>query len=210
MLDLRAPALSDYQRMVKRAFDLFISLLALPLGLIIMGIIAIAIRLEGRGPILFRQPRVGENGKVFKMYKFRTMVPNAEELRFMVEQVDEDGNLIHKQANDPRVTRVGRFLRRTSLDELPQLFNLLKGEMSVVGPRPEMPYLVERYEPWQRKRFAVPQGITGWWQVNGRSDKPMHLNTEDDLYYVQNYSLLLDVLILIKTIGVVLRGKGAY
>jgi lipopolysaccharide/colanic/teichoic acid biosynthesis glycosyltransferase len=96
------------------------------------------------------------------------------------------------------------------LDELPQLFNVMKGEMSLVGPRPELPFLVEKYEPWQRKRFAVPQGITGWWQVNGRSDKPMHLHTEDDLYYVQNYSLLLDMRILIKTIWVVLRGKGAY
>jgi lipopolysaccharide/colanic/teichoic acid biosynthesis glycosyltransferase len=105
---------------------------------------------------------------------------------------------------------VGKFLRRTSLDELPQVLNILRGEMSLVGPRPELPYLVEQYEPWQRKRFAVPQGITGWWQINGRSDKPMHLHTEDDLYYVQHYSLLLDIIILIKTVGTVLRGKGAF
>ena len=97
-----------------------------------------------------------------------------------------------------------------SLDELPQLFNVLKGEMSLIGPRPELPMLVKHYEPWQRKRFAVPQGITGWWQINGRSDKPMHLHTEDDLYYLQHYSLLLDITILIKTIWVVLKGKGAY
>jgi lipopolysaccharide/colanic/teichoic acid biosynthesis glycosyltransferase len=93
---------------------------------------------------------------------------------------------------------------------LPQLFNILLGEMSWVGPRPELPYLVEQYQPWQRRRFAVPPGLTGWWQVNGRSDKPMHLHTEDDLYYVQNYSLMLDILILFKTIGTVLRGKGAF
>jgi lipopolysaccharide/colanic/teichoic acid biosynthesis glycosyltransferase len=144
------------------------------------------------------------------MFKFRTMVADAENLRHTVETTDSEGQLIHKSDRDPRVTRVGRILRKTSMDELPQLLNILRGEMSLVGPRPELPYLVERYEPWQRKRFAVPQGITGWWQVNGRSDKPMHLNTEDDLYYVQNYSLLLDIQILFKTILVVLRGKGAF
>jgi exopolysaccharide biosynthesis polyprenyl glycosylphosphotransferase len=196
--------------MVKRVFDLLMTLFLLPVSLLIMLIIAIGIKLEGPGPVIFKQKRAGENGRIFNMFKFRTMVPGAEELRHLVENVNEDGNLIHKSDHDPRVTRVGRFLRKTSLDELPQLINIFKGDMSLVGPRPEMPYLVEMYEPWQRKRFAVPQGITGWWQVNGRSDKPMHLNTEDDLYYVQNYSLLLDIQILFKTILVVLRGKGAF
>jgi exopolysaccharide biosynthesis polyprenyl glycosylphosphotransferase len=210
MLDLRAPALNDYQRMVKRIFDLVLTLTFLPLALILMGMIALAIRLEGKGPILFRQQRVGENGRLFEMLKFRTMVDHAEELRYLVERFDQDGHLIHKSMHDPRITKVGRFLRQISMDELPQLFNIIKGEMSLVGPRPEMPYLVEKYEGWQRKRFAVPQGLTGWWQVNGRSDKPMHLHSEDDLYYVQNYSLLLDLQILWKTIGVVLQGKGAY
>ena len=121
-----------------------------------------------------------------------------------------DGKVLFKSASDPRVTRVGRFIRSTSLDELPQVFNVLRGDMSLVGPRPEQPWLVDRYESWQRKRFAVPQGMTGWWQVNGRSDKPMHLHTEDDLYYVRNYSLLLDLRILLKTVWVVLRGRGAY
>ena len=108
------------------------------------------------------------------------------------------------------MTRVGRLLRRTSIDELPQLFNVFLGDMSLVGPRPEMPWLVTHYEVWQHKRFAVPQGITGWWQVNGRSDKPMHLHTEDDWYYIQNYSLWMDIYILLKTPWVVMRGKGAY
>ena len=144
------------------------------------------------------------------MIKFRTMVKNAEELRGQVEQTDADGNLVHKFKHDPRVTRVGRILRRFSLDEIPQIFNILNGTMSLVGPRPEMPYLVEKYQPWQRKRFSVPPGLTGWWQVNGRSDRPMHLHTEDDLYYIQNYSIWLDVQILVRTVWVVLIGKGSY
>jgi lipopolysaccharide/colanic/teichoic acid biosynthesis glycosyltransferase len=127
-----------------------------------------------------------------------------------VERKDENGNLIHKAPDDPRVTRLGSFLRRNSLDELPQFFNILKGEMSLVGPRPEMLHLVEKYEPWQRKRFAVPPGLTGWWQVHGRSDKPMHLHTEEDLYYIQHYSPWLDVVILFRTIGAVFSRRGAY
>ncbi len=210
MLDLRAPALNDYQRLVKRAFDLSITFLSMPAALLLMGAIAIAIRLEKNGKILFKQERMGENGRLFAMYKFRTMVSNAEELRPQIERRDEEGHIIHKLPDDPRVTRFGRFLRRTSLDELPQLFNILKGDMSLVGPRPELPYLVDLYEPWQRKRFAVPQGLTGWWQINGRSDLPMHLNTEYDLYYVQNYSIFLDIEILIKTLWVVFRRKGAF
>jgi exopolysaccharide biosynthesis polyprenyl glycosylphosphotransferase len=210
MLDLRAGALSDYQLLVKRGFDLVCGLLALLLTLPVMGLIALVIWLEDGSPILFRQKRVGENGRIFEMYKFRTMVKDAEKLQAQVEKKDENGNLIHKTGDDPRVTRAGRFLRRFSLDELPQFFNIVMGSMSLVGPRPEMPYLVDKYQPWQRKRFAVPPGLTGWWQVNGRSDKPMHLNTEDDLYYINNYSLFLDIQILIRTLWTVLVGKGAY
>ncbi len=210
MLDLRAPALREYQRLIKRAFDLTVTLLLLPLALPVMGIVAVLIRLESPGPVLFRQVRVGENGRLFEMLKFRTMVEGAEQLQDVIARYDEQGRLIHKIPNDPRVTRVGRVLRRLSLDELPQIFNVLKGEMSLVGPRPELPALVEKYQPWQRKRFVVPQGMTGWWQVNGRSDRLMHLHTEDDLFYVQNYSLWLDIYILWKTVWAVLRGNGAY
>ena len=210
MLDLRAPALDEYQRMVKRAFDLVVCVLALPFILPLMGIIALLIKLDSPGPVIFRQQRVGENGKLFTMLKFRTMVSNAEALRKQVECKDENGNRVLKQPHDPRVTRIGKFLRQTSLDELPQIFNVLDNSMSLVGPRPEMPDFVEAYQPWQRKRFAVPQGITGWWQVNGRSDRPMHLNTEDDLYYVQHYSIWLDLQILARTVWAVLRRKGAY
>ena len=210
MLDLRASAIDDYQRMMKRAFDLCFGVFALILALPAMGVLALLILLEDGAPVLFRQKRVGENGRLFEMLKFRTMVRNAEELRSQVERLDEEGNLIHKAKDDPRVTRMGRLLRRFSLDELPQLFNILAGTMSLVGPRPEMPYLVEHYQPWQRKRFAVPPGLTGWWQVNGRSDKPMHLHTEDDLYYIQNYSIWLDLQIIVRTIWVVLVGRGSY
>jgi exopolysaccharide biosynthesis polyprenyl glycosylphosphotransferase len=210
MLDLRAAALSDYQLLVKRGFDLLFGSIALILALPAIGLISLLIWLDDGRPVLFVQSRVGENGRIFKMYKFRTMVKNADKLRSLVEHLDEHGNLIHKTANDPRVTRIGRFLRRFSLDELPQFFNVVLGTMSLVGPRPEMPYLVEKYQPWQRKRFAVPPGITGWWQVNGRSDKPLHLNTEDDLYYIQNYSLWLDIQILLRTAWSVLLGHGAY
>jgi len=210
MLDLRASAIDDYQRMIKRVFDLTLGLLAFIPALPVMGIAALLIYLEDGGPVLFRQKRVGEGGRLFEMIKFRTMVKNAEQLKHQVERVDENGNVIHKSREDPRVTRLGRFLRRFSVDELPQLINVLRGEMSLVGPRPEMPYLVEKYQPWQRKRFAVPPGLTGWWQVSGRSDKPMHLHTEDDLYYIQNYSIFLDIQILLKTVWVVIAGKGSY
>ena len=210
MLDLRAPALSDPQRMIKRGFDLITCAVLFIPSVIVMGFISLAIKLEDNGTVLFRQVRVGENGRIFNMYKFRTMVPNAEQLRQIVEEVEGSRNIIHKRADDPRITKAGKFLRRSSLDEIPQIFNIIKGDMSLVGPRPELPYLVKLYKPSQRKRFAVPQGLTGWWQINGRSDKPMHLHTEDDIYYIQNYSLWFDIRILVKTVWVVLRGKGAY
>lgn len=210
MLDLRASAINDYQRMMKRAFDAVFALAALLPALPLMALSALLVYFDDGAPVLFRQKRAGENGRLFEMLKFRTMVRNAEQVQGQVAKRDESGNVIHKSKEDSRVTRVGRFLRRLSLDELPQLFNVLRGDMSLVGPRPEMPSLVEKYQPWQRKRFAVPPGITGWWQVNGRSDKPMHLHTEDDLYYIQNYSIFLDIQILLRTIWVVFIGKGAY
>lgn len=210
MLDLRAPALSDYQRLVKRGFDLLFGVLGLLAALPVMALAALAIRLEGGGAILFCQERVGENGRLFNILKLRTMVPNAEKLQSIVEEVDGEGNVIHKKKNDPRVTRVGRILRRLSLDELPQLFNVLTGDMSLVGPRPELPSIVQEYKPWQRQRLAVLPGITGWWQVTGRSEKLMHLHTEDDLYYIRNYSLWFDVQIMVRTVWAILIGRGSY
>ena len=210
IIGLREPVIEGLPRLVKRAFDLLVGSLLLVTLAPLMLLIALAIRLDSPGPIIFRQRRVGENGRLFDMLKFRTMMQGAEAHQAALLKETPDGQIIHKRKEDPRVTRVGRFLRRSSLDELPQLINVLKGEMSLVGPRPEMPWLVDRYQPWQRKRFAVPQGITGWWQINGRSDKPMHLNTEDDLYYVYNYSLWLDIKILLRTPIAVIRGQGAF
>ena len=210
MLDLRAPALSEYQRLVKRGFDLFFGTLAMLLALPIMALISLVIWIFNGRPVFFVQKRVGENGRIFEVYKFRTMVRNADQIKNLVERIDADGNLIHKRVDDPRVTGIGRFLRRLSLDELPQLYNVIRGTMSLVGPRPELPYLVEKYQAWQRKRFAVQPGMTGWWQINGRSERTMHLHTEDDLYYINNYSLWLDIQILIRTIWTVVLGKGAF
>lgn len=211
LIGLRDPAIDGFQRFAKRLLDISISSAGLLLVSPILLVAAIAIKLEDRGSIFYLSPRAGENGRTFHMVKFRSMVQNADKIQDCVNQTDADsGALLHKSKDDPRVTKVGRIMRRTSIDELPQLWNVLKGEMSIVGPRPELPWLVEDYEPWQRKRFAVPQGITGWWQVNGRSDNMMHLNTDQDLYYIRNYSLWLDVQILWKTVGVVFKGKGAY
>jgi exopolysaccharide biosynthesis polyprenyl glycosylphosphotransferase len=210
MIDLRAPALNEYQRIAKRMFDLIVTFFLFLVSIPLYAIIALAIKLDSRGPVLYPSERIGENWRTFKMLKFRSMGLDADKKLKEVAKFDSKGRMIYKNPNDPRVTRVGRWLRRTSLDELPQLINILKGEMSLVGPRPELPALVEKYEPWQRKRFSVPQGLTGWWQVNGRSDKPMHLHTEEDLYYIQNYSIWLDFQILLKTIWVVLRRKGAF
>ena len=210
MISLKSPSLTGYHRVIKRILDLVLGIIWMVPALPVMALITLAIKLDSPGAAIFKQERVGENGQLFFIYKFRSMVIDADKRLNEVTHRNKDGELIHKTADDPRITRVGRFLRRTSLDELPQLFNVLLGEMSLVGPRPELPILVEQYEPWQHKRFATPSGITGWWQVNGRSDKPMHLHTEDDLYYIQNYSLLLDLQILLKTVWVVLLGKGSY
>jgi len=211
LIGLKEPVIRPYQRALKRMMDVAISAVALLVSLPAWLPIALAIKLDSPGPVIFRQQRVGEGGRLFTMYKFRTMHVGAEKMeRSIVENALAQGERHFKSPDDPRVTRVGRFLRRTSLDELPQLWNVLKGDMSLVGPRPELPAFVEHYEPWQRKRFGVPQGLTGWWQVHDRSDKPMYWHTEYDLSYIQNYSLLLDLRILLMPACSVIRGRGAY
>lgn len=185
--------------MLKRVFDVAVSaaviLLALPFWLLIM----VAIRLETEGPAIFKQERVGRNGRVFLIFKFRTMFIHTPKFAYSPSD-----------PADTRITKVGRFLRRTSLDEFPQCFNVLRGEMSLVGPRPEMPFLVAKYNDWERQRLKVKPGLTGLWQIMGRKDLPLHESLEYDFYYIKNQSLLLDLTILLKTIPVVLRGKGAY
>jgi exopolysaccharide biosynthesis polyprenyl glycosylphosphotransferase len=210
VVGIREPIIQGTRRAVKRVMDLTISGVILLLTWPILGAIWIIVKLDSEGPGLYKASRIGENGKTFTMLKFRTMYVDADRKQDDVKASDRMGRAVFKTQQDPRVTGVGGVLRRTSLDELPQLINVLKGEMSLVGPRPEQPFITEDYEHWQWQRLSVPPGMTGWWQVSGRSDLPMHLNTQYDLYYVRNYSFFLDIKILLKTILVVLRGKGAY
>jgi exopolysaccharide biosynthesis polyprenyl glycosylphosphotransferase len=211
IVGLRVPAISDEARIAKRLFDIAVSTVLLIILTPIMALFALLIKRDSPGPAFYRAERVGENGRLFRMYKFRTMVENADMRWAEVVVRRPDGKLVFKQPDDPRITRIGRWLRRTSLDELPQLLNVLRGDMSLVGPRPEQPMVVrEEYEPWQWSRFTVPQGMTGWWQINRRGFEALHLCTADDLYYIQNYSLMLDIRILMRTALIVLMGQGAY
>jgi lipopolysaccharide/colanic/teichoic acid biosynthesis glycosyltransferase len=203
-------ALSRSQLAAKRALDLGNSILLLPVVLPVMGVTALLVKLDSPGPILIKQERIGAGAQPFRMFKFRSMYANADKDWAKYVLRDAQGRIINKREDDPRITKIGRFLRKSSLDEVPQLLNVLRGEMSLVGPRPEMPYVVDEYEDWQFERFAAPPGMTGWWQVHGRGDKPMHLNTEDDLYYIRNYSLGLDIKILFKTFSAVIHGRGAF
>ena len=177
LIGIRESVIQGNLRLIKRVFDLVVSSLALLLTWPLFIIIWIAIKLDSPGPAVIRTERVGENARIFSMLKFRSMVVGADKMQEEVTTTDAKGRSIYKSKDDPRVTRVGKWLRRWSLDELPQLINVLKGEMSLVGPRPEQPFITRTYDPWQWQRFAVPPGITGWWQVWGRSDHPMHLNT---------------------------------
>ncbi len=210
IIGIREPAIQGHRRITKRILDLAASILILSITWPLLIVIWIATRMDSPGPTLFMAKRVGENGKIFDMYKFRTMFVDAAKHQAEVTAENADGRKIYKIKDDPRVTKVGKWLRRWSLDELPQLFNVIKGEMSLVGPRPEQPFITQEYDHWQWQRLLVPPGVTGWWQVSGRSDLPMHFNTQYDIYYVRNFSLFLDLKILFKTLSVVLQGKGAY
>jgi exopolysaccharide biosynthesis polyprenyl glycosylphosphotransferase len=210
LIGLRDPAISGYQSWIKRTFDMVVALFCVVLFSPLFVIIPILIRRDSGGKVLYVQERAGENGKPFRLYKFRSMVRDADQRLAEVVNVDDLPEPVYKIPDDPRVTRIGRFLRRTSLDELPQLFNVLKGDMSVVGPRPEATEMVDRYNMWQRKRLNVKPGITGPMQVRGRGDMSLDDRIRLELMYISNYSVLNDVKLLIQTVPAVIRGRGAY
>jgi exopolysaccharide biosynthesis polyprenyl glycosylphosphotransferase len=193
----------------KRLFDLAVSAVVLALGAPLWLALALGVKLDSRGPVLFRQRRVGQNGREFWLYKFRSMYADAEARRAELEHRNEMDGPAFKIADDPRVTRLGRFLRKTSLDEVPQFWNVLKGEMSVVGPRPPLPSEVKRYQRWQRRRLSVRPGITCTWQVSGRNELDFAQWMELDLRYIDNWSLWRDLEIVLRTIPAVLLGRGA-
>lgn len=196
---------------VKRAVDIMGSLVMIILLLPVFGITAVAILLEDGGSVFYVQTRVGKNGRLFGMYKFRSMVRDAEKLKdSLMSENDSGDGVIFKMKNDPRMTRTGKFIRKFSIDELPQFFNVLKGDMSLVGPRPPVPREVELYEPDDRKRLHVVPGITCIWQVSGRSDIPFKQQVGLDMEYIKSRSLLADIKLLLRTIPAVLFGKGGY
>ena len=197
------------QLFIKRLFDILISLVALILISPVLLATTIAISIDSSGPILFRQKRVGLNGRTFTFYKFRSMVRDAEEVRKEIDHLNEMSGPVFKIKNDPRLTRVGRFIRKYSIDELPQLFNVLKGDMSLVGIRPPIPEEVEKYEGWQRRRLSMKPGITCIWQVNGRNKVDFEQWMRMDLSYIDNWSHKLDFELLLKTIPAVIFTRGA-
>ncbi len=198
-----------YQRHGKRVIDLC----AVAVGLLLLWpfllLLAIAIKIDSPGPVFYRSTRLGQRARAFEFLKFRTMGRDAEKKKAELEHLNEMTGPVFKIQNDPRVTRVGRFLRRTSLDELPQLFHVLRGEMGLVGPRPPIPSEVEQYEPWQRRRLSVVPGITCLWQVSGRNQIQFEEWMELDMEYIDKMSLWTDLKILFMTVPAVLRRKGA-
>ncbi len=207
----RQAPISGLNRVLKRTLDIALSLIAMVLALPLLAILGVAIKLDSPGPVFFVQERAGENGRPFRCFKLRTMVDGAETM--LPELVDLDAlaaSPAFKLKNDPRVTSMGHFLRRTGLDELPQLWNVLKGEMSLVGPRPEEMRIVQLYNDWHRQRLAVKPGITGPMQVSGRGDLDLDERVRLELDYIHNYSLWKDLGILARTVGAVVSGRGAY
>jgi len=219
MIRLFREPLSNAARVLKRTFDLLVSALAILLFLPLWLLIALLIKIDSKGPVFYTQERVGMDGRLFLLYKFRTMMAGADsqlhreyQKAFIAGRAEanlgDDSKPTYKLLTDPRITRIGKFLRRTSLDEVPQLFNVLSGDMSVVGPRPPIPYEVEAYELWHRKRLDMKPGVTGLWQVSGRNRLPFEEMVRLDLFYIENWSLLLDLKIILRTGFVMLGGQG--
>ena len=199
-----------FYHICKRVMDILCSAAALVALSPVFLAVAIAIKLEDKGPVIFTQNRTGKDGRVFRMYKFRSMYVDAEKRRSELLAKNEADGPLFKIADDPRVTRVGRFIRRTSIDELPQLVNILKGEMSIVGPRPLVTYEQDQCNEYQAQRLLVKPGLTCIWQVSGRSDTSFDELIEMDLEYIRNQSLWLDIKLILKTVVVVFTHKGAY
>lgn len=211
VMTISLPQYSPWAMFKKRVFDIVVSLMALVGTAIITIPVAIAIKVTDRGPIFYTQTRVGRRGKPFKMIKFRSMVVNADKMKSeLAEQTGQKGRFIFKMKNDPRVTTVGRFIRKFSIDEFPQFLNVLRGDMSVVGPRPPLPEEVAQYNQTYATRMLVKPGITGPWQVSGRSNLSEEESEALDVTYVQNWSMLGDVVLLFRTVGAVVTHKGAY
>jgi exopolysaccharide biosynthesis polyprenyl glycosylphosphotransferase len=210
LFELRPPVLAGTDWVVKKVFDFGVSLLVLLIGLPLWALLALAIKLDSRGPVLYRDTRVGVGEQEFGMLKFRTMVEDAAEQQFVLEERNEAGGALFKIRDDPRVTRVGQLLRRLSLDEVPQVLNVLRGEMSLVGPRPLPLRDFSQLEPWHRKRYHVLPGITGLWQISGRSNLTFDDLVRLDFYYIENWSIWLDISILVRTLPAVFAGRGAY
>lgn len=213
---------SVLERFVKRFIDVSTSLIVLIVGFPFLLAIALLIKITSRGPVFFKQSRIGENGKVFALFKFRTMRPDSDDSihrefthnyicgNISKTDLDDKSDKLYKIAQDPRITAIGGFLRRSSLDELPQFINILRGEMTMVGPRPPLEYEYEHYDDWHKLRLTVRPGLTGLWQVSGRSTVPFHEMVMLDLYYIEHWSLLLDLKIMLRTIPVMLAGTGGY
>ena len=197
-------------RIVKRTADVTLSAIAMVLLLPILAIIAIAIKLDSKGPVFFKHTRIGKDGKIIKIYKFRSMVDNAEDLinRFTPEQMKEYKEN-YKLTEDPRITKVGKFLRKTSLDELPQLINIFKGDLSIIGPRPVVADELKKYGPNIDKFLSVTPGLTGYWAANGRSNTTYEQRMQMELFYVDNLSFKMDAKVFVKTIESVVTGRGA-
>ncbi|ERK32255.1 sugar transferase [Clostridium intestinale] len=194
---------------IKRLIDIFVSLLGLIILLPILIIIPVIIRIDSRGPIIFSQDRIGKNGDIFKMYKFRSMVINAESLKEELANKNEMSGPMFKMKDDPRITKIGKFIRKTSIDELPQLINVLKGEMSLVGPRPSLPKEVEKFESWMLKRLDVKPGLTCYWQVMGRNNIDFEEWMKLDIKYIDERTTFLDIKLIFKTFFVLFGDQNA-
>ncbi|GAA3270385.1 sugar transferase [Paenarthrobacter aurescens] len=210
LIHVTTPNLEGPKAVAKRGLDVFASLVLLMVLAVPMCIVALLVKADSSGPAMFRQTRIGRSGEVFSMWKFRSMVIDAEQQLSRLTELNEGNGVLFKLKDDPRVTKVGRFIRRYSIDELPQLFNVLRGEMSLVGPRPPLPVEVETYDDFAHRRLLVKPGLTGPWQVSGRSDLSWDDSIRLDLYYVENWSMFQDMIYLLRTVRAVFGKDGAY